>query len=107
MMKQNNRRRIQKLFLANVAIICIDITTVTLELLAIFGVWCSFKGFGYTVKLKIEFAILNQLRDSVKQGSAASYGQDYSGNEGITMSSKERKEVNETKAFYARKKYFQ
>ncbi|KAF2853832.1 hypothetical protein T440DRAFT_290785 [Plenodomus tracheiphilus IPT5] len=64
--RKGNRRRIKLLFLANVAIICIDICTVTLEYMAFWGLWCSFKGFGYSVKLKIEFAILFQLRDSVK-----------------------------------------
>ncbi|KAF2463780.1 uncharacterized protein BDR25DRAFT_244746 [Lindgomyces ingoldianus] len=74
--KRSNRRKIQLLFLANVAIICIDVITITLEFLAFWGVWCSFKGFGYSVKLKIEFAILNQLRDSVKQSTSSSrYGQ--------------------------------
>jgi hypothetical protein len=86
--KKSNRRRIQMLFLANVAIIAIDVTTVTLEFLALWGVWCSFKGFGYSVKLKIEFAILNQLRDSVKNqpSSNGGYGQDSS--KGIDLTSR-------------------
>jgi hypothetical protein len=63
--KKSNRRRIQKLFLANVIII-----TLALEFSALWGVWCSFKGFGYSVKLKVEFAILNQLRDSVKSSNS-------------------------------------
>lgn len=71
--RKGNRRRIQLLFLANIFIICIDICTVTLEFMALWGVWCSFKGFGYSVKLKVEFAILNQLRDSVKGSSGESY----------------------------------
>ncbi|KAF2790720.1 hypothetical protein K505DRAFT_364466 [Melanomma pulvis-pyrius CBS 109.77] len=86
--KKSNRRRIQMLFLANVAIIAIDVTTVTLEFLALWGVWCSFKGFGYSVKLKIEFAILNQLRDSVKSASSSNgYGQEHS-DKGISLSSR-------------------
>jgi hypothetical protein len=71
--RKGNRRRVQLLFLANVVIICIDVCTITLEYLALWGVWCSFKGFGYSVKLKVEFAILNQLRDSVKGSSGESY----------------------------------
>ncbi|KAF2124493.1 hypothetical protein P153DRAFT_361198 [Dothidotthia symphoricarpi CBS 119687] len=67
--RKGNRHRIKMLLLANLAIICIDICIITLEFLALWGVWCSFKGFGYSVKLKIEFAILNQLRDSI-QGSS-------------------------------------
>jgi hypothetical protein len=71
--RKGNRRRTKLLFLANVLIICVDICTVTLEFMALWGVWCSFKGFGYSVKLKVEFAILNQLRDSVKGNSGGSY----------------------------------
>lgn len=67
--RKGNHRRIRLLVLANIAIIALDVVTITLEYLALWGVWCSFKGFGYSVKLKIEFAILNQLRDSVKSGS--------------------------------------
>jgi hypothetical protein len=68
--KKSNRRRIQKLFLANIVIIAMDVITLTLEFSALWGVWCSFKGFGYSVKLKVEFAILNQLRDSVKASNS-------------------------------------
>jgi len=75
------------LFLANIAIIAIDVTTVTLEFLALWGVWCSFKGFGYSVKLKIEFAILNQLRDSVKNQNSSSLGYGQHSNKGIDLSS--------------------
>jgi hypothetical protein len=71
--RNGNCRRVQLLFLANVVIICIDVCTITLEYLAFWGVWCSFKDFGYSVKLKVEFAILNQLRDSVKGPICESY----------------------------------
>ncbi|KAJ4295317.1 hypothetical protein N0V90_007328 [Kalmusia sp. IMI 367209] len=72
--KKSKRRSIQLLFLANLAIISIDVTTIALEFSALWGVWCTFKGFGYSVKLKIEFAILNQLRDSVKQNNGSASG---------------------------------
>jgi len=73
--RKGKRRRIWLLVAANVAIIAIDICTITLEFMALWGVWCSFKGFGYSVKLKIELAILNQLRDSVKGNKTT--GQSY------------------------------
>jgi uncharacterized membrane protein YqjE len=93
--KKSNRRRIQMLFVANIAIICIDVITVSLEFLALWGVWCSFKGFGYSVKLKIEFAILNQLRDSVKQTSnGSSYGHGISDGEGYSLSHRVNKKAN-------------
>lgn len=49
MQKRSNRRRIQMLFLANICIIAVDIVTISLELSALWGVWCSFKGFGYSL----------------------------------------------------------
>ena len=67
------RRKVRLLFLANVFIIFIDVCTITLEYMAFWGVWCSFKGFGYSVKLKVEFAILSQLCDSVKSLDEQSY----------------------------------
>jgi hypothetical protein len=87
--KKSNRRRIQQLFLANIVIIAMDVITLTLEFSALWGVWCSFKGFGYSVKLKVEFAILNQLRDSVKStsgnGSSGAYGYGRSGDNDISL----------------------
>ncbi|KAL1597281.1 hypothetical protein SLS60_008865 [Paraconiothyrium brasiliense] len=92
MMRQNNRHRILKLLAANIAVMCLDVSTITLEYSALFGVWCSFKGFAYTVKLKIEFSILNQLRDSVtKNGRSGGTYPDHSGSEGITLSSRKSK----------------
>lgn len=89
MMRQNNRHRILQLLTANIAVMCLDVATVTLEYSALFGVWCSFKGFAYTVKLKIEFSILNQLRDAVtKNGRSGGIYPDHSGSEGITLSSR-------------------
>ncbi|KAF2653474.1 hypothetical protein K491DRAFT_602720, partial [Lophiostoma macrostomum CBS 122681] len=88
--KKSNRRRVQLLFLANIAIIAIDVTTITLEFVGLWGVWCSFKGFGYSVKLKIEFAILNQLRDSVKSTTSGGYGPDSHSNGAIGLSSRSR-----------------
>ncbi|KAF2678316.1 hypothetical protein K458DRAFT_395129 [Lentithecium fluviatile CBS 122367] len=89
--KKTNRRRIQKLFLANIVIIFMDVATLTLEFKALWGVWCSFKGFGYSVKLKVEFAILNQLRDSVKSTNGSSngaYGYGHSGDNDISLGSR-------------------
>lgn len=92
--RKGNRRRIKMLFLANVAIICIDVCTITLEFLALWGVWCGFKGFGYSVKLKIEFAILNQLRDSVKGSSNTESYDMQNSSKGIGLSLRSRQEQN-------------
>lgn len=61
--KRNSRRIMKQLFVANIVLILIDILLLLLEFLALWGVWCSFKGMGYSIKLKIEFWILSQLRD--------------------------------------------
>jgi hypothetical protein len=87
--KATTRRRIQLLFLANIALIAIDTTTVTLEFLALWGIWCSFKGFGYSIKLKIEFAILKQLRESVKN-VPTDKNYKHPNNGGIVLNSGER-----------------
>jgi hypothetical protein len=94
--RKGNRRRIWLLVAANVAIIAIDICTITLEFMALWGVWCSFKGFGYSVKLKIEFAILNQLRDSVKgdKTTGQSYDLENSAKPGISLRSRTVKTGN-------------
>jgi hypothetical protein len=79
------------LFLANIVIIAMDVITLTLEFSALWGVWCSFKGFGYSVKLKVEFAILNQLRDSVKSTTGShsgAYGYGRSGDNDISLESR-------------------
>lgn len=62
----------RNLFLANVAILALDICLLSLEFAALWGVWCTFKGFAYSVKLKIEFAILNQLRDTITKPATSS-----------------------------------
>ncbi|KAF2869478.1 hypothetical protein BDV95DRAFT_498131 [Massariosphaeria phaeospora] len=90
MNKKQNRINILKLVAAFITIVSIDLTIVGLEIWGPFGVWCSFKGFGYSCKLKIEFAILNLLKHSVKppgkSGQSGGYGA--SGSEGIVMSSR-------------------
>jgi hypothetical protein len=89
--KKSNRHRIQLLFLANIVIIAMDVITITLEFSALWGIWCSFKGFGYSVKLKVEFAILNQLRDSVKSTNgtnSGAHGYGRSGDNDISLSSR-------------------
>lgn len=63
----------RNLLLANVAILALDICLISLEFASLWGVWCTFKGFAYSSKLKIEFAILNQLRDIFTQGMRTSH----------------------------------
>lgn len=62
----------RNLLLANVAILALDVCLLSLEFAALWGVWCTFKGFAYSIKLKIEFAILNQLRDTITNPTALS-----------------------------------
>ncbi|RAR14574.1 hypothetical protein DDE83_001973 [Stemphylium lycopersici] len=82
---KGTHRRI-KLLLANVVIICVDICTVTIKFVTLWGMWCSFKGFRYSVKLKVDFAILNQLRELVKGPNEQSYDlRSFSKNNGFSF----------------------
>ncbi|KAK4541281.1 hypothetical protein LTR36_008197 [Oleoguttula mirabilis] len=76
--KQGSKyRRMRNLCLANVAILALDVCLLSLEFAALWGVWCTFKGFAYSIKLRIEFAILNQLRDTITKPTTS-----YSGSTG-------------------------
>jgi hypothetical protein len=56
----------KELIVANIFIIFLDVTLLCLEYLALWGIWCSFKGMAYSIKVKIEFSILNQLKNSLQ-----------------------------------------
>lgn len=57
-----SRNRVKWLVVANVVLIAITITTSVLGHLAPWGIWASFKGFGYSVKLKIELSVFKNLK---------------------------------------------
>jgi hypothetical protein len=60
---QRTRRVVVHLILVNIFIITLDVALFFIELFGLPGVWCAFKGMSYSIKLKAEFHILNQLKD--------------------------------------------
>ncbi|RDL32702.1 uncharacterized protein BP5553_09158 [Venustampulla echinocandica] len=61
--RTNAKKVMRDLIIANIFIVIMDIIVLFLEFLGYWGVWCSFKGMAYSMKLKVEFNILNQLKD--------------------------------------------
>ncbi|RDL36516.1 uncharacterized protein BP5553_05868 [Venustampulla echinocandica] len=63
-----------------------DITVLFLEFLGLYGVWGSFKGMAYSIKLKVEFDMLNQLRDVLKPPqSGTAYNISHGGGQDVEL----------------------
>ena len=58
-----SRRLMIQLVVVNVTIILLDLIILILEYTRNYGVQTAFKGFVYSVKLKMEFTILNRLKE--------------------------------------------
>jgi hypothetical protein len=82
-----NKRILRHLLWINVVIIALDITLLVVEFIGHYEVQVLYKAFVYSVKLKLEFRILNQLTDIAQirlrssQGYFGSTGQDSSGSQ--------------------------
>src|SRR4051812_6232143 len=63
--QERARQVLKRLIYANTFIIFLDIGLLCVAHTGtlIPGVWAPYKGFAYSVKLKIEFVILNQLKE--------------------------------------------
>ncbi|KAH7305417.1 hypothetical protein B0I35DRAFT_338082, partial [Stachybotrys elegans] len=59
--KRRSRRLINHLIMVNIIIIILDVGILTLEYIGLYNVQTAFKVFVYSVKLKLEFNILNKL----------------------------------------------
>lgn len=62
--KKQARRTLWQLFVVNVVIVALDIALLVLEYLSLASIEIAFKALAYSVKLKMEFAILNKLVES-------------------------------------------
>ncbi|KAL7943806.1 hypothetical protein V8C42DRAFT_358994 [Trichoderma barbatum] len=60
---QSRRRLMQHLILVNVLIILLDSTIIILEFANLYDYQISYKPFAYSVKLQLEFTVLNRLVD--------------------------------------------
>ena len=71
----NTRRSMNHLIYVNMIIILLDVSILVLEFTGNFDLQTAWKPFVYSVKLKLEFTILNKLRDMVRRPNASSgYG---------------------------------
>lgn len=62
--KKQAHRTLWQLFLINVVIVALDIALLVLEYLNLASIEIAFKALAYSVKLKLEFAILGKLVES-------------------------------------------
>jgi hypothetical protein len=70
--KKRFRRVMRHLIYVNILVILMDITLLGTEYANLYDIQITFKGTLYSIKLRIEFAILNQLR-SIVRPSGTSY----------------------------------
>ncbi|KAK0616538.1 hypothetical protein B0T14DRAFT_568133 [Immersiella caudata] len=59
--KRRSRKMLVHLALVNVAVVMLDVTILVLECVGLHDVQRAYKLFAYSIKLKVEFSILNQL----------------------------------------------
>ncbi|KAK5076309.1 hypothetical protein LTS08_006939 [Lithohypha guttulata] len=62
--KKQARRTLWQLFAINVVIVALDVALLVLEYLSLASIQIAFKALAYSVKLKMEFAILGKLVES-------------------------------------------
>jgi len=67
-----SRKLMHHLILVNVVVIILDITILGLEYAGYYQLQTAYKGLVYSVKLKLEFSILNRLMEMVGGGATAS-----------------------------------
>lgn len=65
------KRILRHLILVNCTVILLDVTILGLEYSGLYQLQTSYKAFVYSVKLKLEFGILNKLMDLTKSRSAS------------------------------------
>ncbi|KAK4101327.1 hypothetical protein N658DRAFT_426071 [Parathielavia hyrcaniae] len=65
------------LVVVNVLIVVLDITILGLEYAGLYAVQTAYKGFVYSVKLKLEFSILNRLVEMTQGGSSSGHESSY------------------------------
>ncbi|KAL7806812.1 hypothetical protein V8C44DRAFT_338340 [Trichoderma aethiopicum] len=66
--KRSSRRVLKNLILVNILVMILDITIVALEFANLYDYQISYKPFAYSVKLKLEFTVLNRLVELTSGG---------------------------------------
>jgi hypothetical protein len=64
----SNRKMMRHLLGSNILIILLDLTILALEFCDLYSLQTAYKGAAYSIKLKLEFNILNRLIEVVKPG---------------------------------------
>jgi hypothetical protein len=78
--RDSSRKLMIHLILVNIAVIVLDIGILGLEYANRYDVQTSYKSFAYSVKLKLEFTLLNRLVELVNQQTESSSGSSGSNN---------------------------
>jgi len=73
----------------NVLIVFLDVTILALEYSGLYDIQTAYKALVYSLKLKLEFSILNQLMGLMKKGASGGYSGSHSqpgnGERGVTV----------------------
>jgi hypothetical protein len=83
--KRSIRRVLKNLILVNILVIILDTTILVLEFANLYNFQISYKPFAYSVKLKLEFTVLNRLVELTAGGRdphANGHGESSSGSSG-------------------------
>lgn len=83
--RQSIRRVLENLILVNILVIMLDTTILVLEFANLYNFQISYKAFAYSVKLKLEFTVLNRLVELTAGGrepNAHGHGESSSGSSG-------------------------
>ncbi|KAJ2903076.1 integral membrane protein [Zalerion maritima] len=86
--KETGRRLMMHLIYVNTIIVILDVTILALEYAGLYSVQTTYKGMVYSIKLKLEFGILNRLVELTRStrsgragGAGAGAGSSYSHNQ--------------------------
>ncbi|KAM0261511.1 hypothetical protein ACHAQJ_002193 [Trichoderma viride] len=85
--KRSSRRVLKNLILVNILVIILDITIVILEFANLYNYQISYKPFAYSVKLKLEFTVLNRLVELTAGRRDANHSSEQSGSSGSRSNS--------------------
>jgi hypothetical protein len=61
--KEDSRQMMKYLIIANVFAIALDICLLFLDYFVVMGLWNTYKGMSYSIKLRLEFFVLSRLKN--------------------------------------------
>ncbi|KAL7941559.1 hypothetical protein V8C42DRAFT_178227 [Trichoderma barbatum] len=84
--RRSSRRLLKNLILVNILVMLLDITIVCLEFAGLYDYQISYKPFAYSVKLKLEFTVLNRLVELTRGGRELNSGEQTASSSGRSNS---------------------